>query len=121
MSFCSITRGLSPDWMPMIPRTTISMTNNYRTQARRLQYQVDVTLANEQYFPSSRRGWQNVMAGDTRTMSWWQTIPNGGTLAGDNLFELLTEDVTPAPYNQPPYPPAGDQASDNCTVIGMVP
>ncbi len=42
-------------------------------------------------------------------------------LTGDNRFVLIAEDVTPAPYNQPPYPPAGDSAADACTVTGTAP
>ena len=33
----------------------------------------------------------------------------------------MAKDVTPAPYNQPPYPPEGDVDSDRCTVTGVAP
>jgi hypothetical protein len=35
---------------------------------------------------------------------------------GLNEFRLFAADVTPAPYNQPPYPPAGDTDTDGCTI-----
>ncbi len=44
-----------------------------------------------------------------------------GTLVGDNVFTLVGEDVTPAPYNQPPFLPSGDTASDNVTVTATAP
>jgi hypothetical protein len=53
--------------------------------------------------------------------SWNQNIPNFGILVGDNLFTLVAEDVTPAPYNQPPYLPAGDTDINACTVTGIAP
>jgi len=40
---------------------------------------------------------------------------------GENLFTLLAEDVTPSPYNQPPFPAAGDAVSDLCTVTANSP
>ena len=33
----------------------------------------------------------------------------------------MAEDVTPPPYNQPPYPPEGDSDSDSCVVTGVAP
>ena len=38
---------------------------------------------------------------------------------GPNEFALVVEDVTPAPFNQPPYAPSGDTATDACTVTGL--
>ncbi len=48
-------------------------------------------------------------------------IPALGSVIGVNLFELVGEDVTPAPFNQPPYPPAGDTATASCMVTGVAP
>jgi len=50
-------------------------------------------------------------AGGSYFTSWSQSLPALGTLVGDNIFTLVAEDVTPSPYNQPPYPPAGDTCS----------
>jgi hypothetical protein len=38
---------------------------------------------------------------------------------GPNAFVLSVEDVTPAPFNQPPYAPSGDTAVAGCTVTGL--
>lgn len=40
---------------------------------------------------------------------------------GDNHVTLVAEDVTPAPYNQPPYPPAGDTDTGRCKVTAFAP
>jgi hypothetical protein len=53
--------------------------------------------------------------------NWNQSIPALATLIGTNMFTLSAADVTPAPYNQPPYPASGDVASDVCSVVGIAP
>jgi hypothetical protein len=53
--------------------------------------------------------------------AWNQNLPALSSLVGDNTFELVAEDVTPSPYNQPPYPPAGDTDTDICTATGIAP
>jgi len=40
---------------------------------------------------------------------------------GVNSFTLVAEDVTPAPYNQPPYPASGDGDMESCLVTGIAP
>ncbi len=107
--------------LPFSSRFTVALTNNYFGLARRLQYQVDITLAGGQYYPSWRNGWQNVQPGETFSRNWWQTIPAMGTLVGVNDFRLTARDVTPSPWNQPPYPPAGDTDTASCTVTGVAP
>ncbi len=42
-------------------------------------------------------------------------------LIGTNMFTLRAFDVTPAPYNQPPYPASGDSANAVCSVVGIPP
>ncbi len=98
-----------------------NMTNNYAGQARRFHYTIDVTLAGGQQFSNWRSGWQNVHVGETYTRQWWQTIPDLPTVAGLNSFEMTVADVTPPPYNLPPYPPAGETDRDGCTVTGVAP
>ena len=34
---------------------------------------------------------------------------------------MTVADVTPPPYNLPPYPPAGDTDTAGCTVTGAAP
>ena len=73
------------------------------------------------YFPNWRAGYTNIAAGSSYISSWNQNIPALGMLIGDNIFSLAVEDVTPSPYNQPPYPPSGDTGTANCTVTGVAP
>ncbi len=46
---------------------------------------------------------------------------DNGWAEGDNVFTFSVRDVTPAPFNQPPYPASDDTDFDSCTVIGLVP
>ncbi len=52
---------------------------------------------------------------------WYQNLPALGSLVGGNVFSLTAVDVTPAPYNQLPYLPAGDSATSVCVVTGVAP
>ena len=47
-------------------------------------------------------------------------MPDAGCF-GQNSFTLQVVDVTPSPYNQPPYPPSGGTGRDACTVVGIAP
>jgi hypothetical protein len=40
---------------------------------------------------------------------------------GVSTFTLTGVDVTPAPYNQPPYTPSGDSDSAGCTITASAP
>jgi beta propeller repeat protein len=114
---CSPTSGL----LPFDTQFTVTLINDYPEMARRLDYQLNVTLASGASYTNYRRGYQNVWPGEPKVKSWAQTFPAYGTLVGDNEFQLIVTDVTPAPYNQPPYPPAGDTDTDSCTVTGVAP
>ncbi len=107
--------------VPFATTMTVTLTNKYTGQIRNIAGRLDATLANGQYFPNWRAGHTNVGPGAEFVAPWIQSIPALGSLIGDNLFALAVEDVTPAPYNQPPYPPAGDTATSVCTVTGVTP
>ena len=59
--------------------------------------------------------------GSTYSVQWGQTFPATGAVIGNNVFTLMAEDVTPSPYNQPPYAPAADTDFDICAVTGVAP
>ncbi len=107
--------------LPFVSQFTVSMANDYRKLARRIQYQMDVTLAGGQDHSSWRRGWQNVQPGESFGFFWGQNLPALEPLAGDNDFLLTVLDVTPPPYNLPPYLPSGDTDTAACTVTGWMP
>ena len=107
--------------LPFTTLMTVTLFNQNSEHSRRIASRIDVTLAAGSFFPAWRAGYTNVTAGGSFVISWPQSIPTLGAVIGINLFELVAEDVTPAPYNQPPYPPAGDTDSAACTVTGMAP
>jgi hypothetical protein len=107
--------------LPFSTWMTVWMTNLYQGQSRRFSGRIDVTRADGVHYNNWRAGWTNVAAGAAFSTSWQQNIPALGTLVGDNIFALQVQDTTPAPYNLPPYSPAGDTDSDSVTVEGNMP
>jgi hypothetical protein len=107
--------------VPFVTTFSATLTNTSFGLFRRLAGRIDVTTAAGGSYSNWRSGYTNVAAGSSYVTAWSQTIPALGSLLGPNVFRLVVEDVTPAPYNQPPYPAAGDTASDACTVTGIAP
>jgi hypothetical protein len=107
--------------LPFTTQMTVTLNNVYTGQIRRLSGRIDISLAGGGYFPNWRAGFTNITAGGSYTTAWNQNIPALGSLEGENIFVLHVEDVTPAPYNQPPYPPSGDTDTATCTVTGIAP
>ena len=94
---------------------TITAANN-SPYYRRLSYRVDVTKANGGFISNVWSGWSNVAPYSAKSEVRTLTIPNIPSVIGDNVFELHVLDITPPPYNQPPFPPDGGTDSDTCTV-----
>ncbi len=119
----SVSFGCVPDSGTLPFQTTIyvEFENLFQGITRRMAGKINVSLAGGQTYPSWRAGYTNVAAGDFFLTSWVQNIPALGSLVGENVFTLVVEDVTPAPYNQPPYPPPGDSDSASCTITGVAP
>jgi hypothetical protein len=107
--------------LPFSTQMDASLHNFYSGLSRRVAARVDVTLANGQFFSNWKAGFANIAAGGSFSSSWSATIPQTGSMLGDNTFLLVAEDVTPAPFNQPPHPPAGDSDQASCTVTGFAP
>jgi len=110
--------------MGVLPFTTniaVTMTNEDDMITRRMAGEIDLQPAAGGFINRWKAGFGNVGPGGQLAVSWNQNIPNLATLVGDNVFTLQAEDVTPAPYNQPPYFPSGDTDSSNCTVGGIAP
>ena len=82
---------------------------------------VAVTLANGTSYKNFRSGHTTLGGFQSFTTGWNQNMPALFALEGENVFTLNVRDVTPAPYNQPPYPASDDTDIDSCTVIGLVP
>jgi len=87
----------------------------------RLAARIDVDIANGNSITNWRAGYTQLHPGVSWSKLWYQQFPQLGSVLGDNVFTLLVEDVTPAPYNQPPYGPSGFTVTDSCTVTGLQP
>jgi hypothetical protein len=107
--------------VPFVTTMTATLENLYEEQSRTLAGRLAVDLAGGQHFDNWRAGYTNVAPEASFTTNWNQSIPALGTLIGVNTFTLAVEDVTPAPYNQPPYAPAGDTDEAACTVTAAAP
>jgi len=107
--------------VPFATTMAMTLTNQYTEQIRRLAGRIDVLLASGSNFSNWRKGSTNLTPGENYVVSWSQTFPAVASVIGDNIFSLYVEDITPAPYNQPPYPPAGDTDTAGCVVTGVSP
>lgn len=107
--------------LPFAATMTAVLDNLYTQQVRRIAGRIDVDLAGGQHYSNWRSGWTNIDAGGSYATSWNQALPALGNLVGPNVFRLLAADVTTSPYNQPPYPPAGDTDTASCTLTGIAP
>jgi len=99
----------------------VTLRNRYDGQFRRLAARLDIALARGGTITSWRRGSASIAPGSVFATTWNQPIPAAGALLGTSIFSMAVEDVTPAPYNQPPYPPSGDTDLELCTVTGVAP
>jgi len=117
----SLTCTPSEGTLPFDMTITAEVTNTYAMQYRQVSGRVDLKLAEGASYSSWRAGYLNLAPDESVQYQWLQTIPALQTVTGENVFSLVIEDVTPAPYNQPPYPPAGDTATATCTVTGIAP
>jgi hypothetical protein len=99
----------------------VMLTNLYEGQTRRLAGRIDVTLGSGSSYQNWRAGYTNVGGGRSYITFWSQPIPDLGRVIGQNVFSLAAQDITPAPYNQPPYPPSGDTDTNGCTVTAFAP
>jgi hypothetical protein len=101
-----------------VPFTTVmtvtmaNATDQHRLEAGR----IDVLLGGGQNIARWRNGFTRIRPGAVRQFEWNLEIPAQPAVIGENHFTLLGMDVTPAPYNQPPYLPSGDTDTAGCTV-----
>lgn len=107
--------------VPFVTNFTATMTNHYTGQLRRLAGRIDVWTASGQFFSNWRSGFTNIAPGGTFVTNWNQPIPALASLIGANRFHLLASDVTPSPFNQPPYPPSGDTDTAETTLFANAP
>jgi hypothetical protein len=94
---------------------------NNSANYRRMAFQVDTRLASGYFIPRHRAGFTNIGPYDRFEISVNMNLPAYSALNGDNRFTLRAEDVTPAPYNQPPFPPSGAGDTHEVTINVTVP
>jgi len=94
---------------------------NLVSEIRRAAARIDVQLASGASYSNWRSGYTTLDPLEVYTTGWSQSFPAAGGLVGVNTFTLVAEDVTPPPYNQPPYLPAGHTDGGSCTVTAAAP
>jgi hypothetical protein len=107
--------------LPFATQMTVQLNNHYTGLQRRIDARISVTPANGTPISNWRGGYTNVAAGGSYNASWMQSLPAVNLVNGDNIFQMVVADVTPAPYNQPPHPASGDTDTDACVVTGVLP
>ncbi len=114
--------GCTPDdgVLPFTTQMAISLTN-LTTENRRAAGRIDMVIGNGTAYGNWRAGWTNLSSGESYSTFWNQSLPGLASLVGSNVFTITGVDVTPAPYNQPPFPPSGDSDNDACTVTASAP
>ncbi len=90
---------------------------NDNTITRRIAGHIDINIGNGTDYFNWRAGFTNVIAGNCYTGIIGVNLPALGSLVGVNTFTIVGQDVTSAPYNQPPYAPSGDTDISSCTSI----
>jgi len=106
--------------LPFSCRFRCSLRNHWHGK-RRMHAGVDAQLADGTLFENWRSA--DVVLDDVeeRHYSWTQNLPAHPWLAGDNIFRFRATDISPAPFNQPPYPASGWTGNDECVVEGILP
>jgi len=107
--------------LPFGCQMVVVLDNRYPETTRRLAVRINVELAGGQNSSSWRAGFTNIAGGGSYSASWVQNLPALPSLLGHSHFTLVAEDVTPAPWNQPPYLSSGDTGSATCQVNGIAP
>jgi hypothetical protein len=107
--------------LPFTTNMMVVLGSGYEDQYRRVAGFLDVVLANGTFYHAFRKGYTNLHPRECYAESWNQFIPALGSLVGDTVFTLHAQDVTPPPYNLPPYAPSGMTDTDACTVTGVAP
>jgi hypothetical protein len=91
------------------------------TLTRRVYGEIDYTTGSGIFFDRWRRGSVQISPDSFRVVNFGFNFPAQPQVLGDNVFTLYAEDITPAPYNQPPNPPSGDTCTSTNVVVATAP
>jgi len=105
---------------PSLPPVSAEMTCLPSSGTIPFDVTFEVTMSNGQHYANYRQGYTNMGPESVKVFSWIQNLALSSQV-GVNTATLFVEDVTPAPYNQPPYSPAGETDTASCTVTGSAP
>jgi hypothetical protein len=94
---------------------------NLTAHPRRVAGRLDIILGGGTTLSGYRGGYTNLVSGEVFNAGWAQPLPAMTGLLGENEFVIQLSDVTPAPYNQPPYPGSGDTDTSRFTVTAAAP
>jgi len=106
--------------LPFVTQISVGLAN-LTVENRRAAARIDLTTGAGGFFANWRAGWTNLGPAELFSAAWNQNLPGLSALAGQNSFAIVAEDVTPAPFNQPPYAPSGDTDTDQCVVTATAP
>jgi len=101
--------------LPFVSQFSVDLVN-LTIENRRAAASLSVLTGNGTSYSNWRSGYRTLSPGEIYNVTWNQSLPAVGQLLGNNVFTLEGLDVTPPPYNQPPYLPDGDTDVDSCTV-----
>ncbi len=103
--------------LPFTTRVSATMSNVLGVE-RTLAGRIAVTLANGMCYHNLCPGVVELGPHESHSLIWNQDLPAQERYLGTNIFELFAVDVTPAPFNQSPYPMSGNTDKDTATVTG---
>jgi len=104
--------------LPFDATAMVELKNRCPASPRRLAARLDMYLANGRYYANWRVDVLTLAAGERQSGRWTLDLPDIPAFQGTSTGVLVVQDVTPEPYNQPPYPPSGDTVTDTFTVTG---
>ncbi len=107
--------------LPLKVRFTTTLSNIYTGFARRVAGRLNVDMPGGNSITSWRAGSSNLDPGESLITSWLNVLPASPLMVGESTFTFVSVDVTPAPFNQPPYPASGQSDSASCSVTGLTP
>jgi hypothetical protein len=117
-----VTFGCTPHSGTLPFATSMWMSlENLTPWSRRISGRIDAEIANGNLYTNWRAGWTNLESAEVYSSNWTQNLPGLASLVGVNTFTLFGLDVTPAPYNQPPYAPDGGSDSQAFTITAYAP
>jgi hypothetical protein len=105
--------------LPFTSTMYVTLENLYTGFTRTISGRINISLAGGLFIGGWRAGYTNISPGGTYNTSWNINLPDFSPLVGVNEFNLQAMDTTASPYNQPPYPPAGDSDSSACYITGI--